>query len=108
MMVGVEDIALHEAVSVNVELLENEYALLSNLTGKLTLQYLDELLNDPSYQEEKLIQNKLALFKNAVSEAKTDASEQFKGDAIYQDIYKRAEKLAIKQIETNQKGKDFE
>jgi len=32
----------------------------------------------------------------------------FKGDEIYQDIYKRAEKLAEKQIKTNQQGKDFE
>jgi len=108
LMVAVDDVALHESVSVNVELLENEYALLSNLTGKLTLQFLDELLNDPSYQEEKLIQNKLARFKETVSEAKTEAKELFKADAVYQNILVRAEKLAIKQIKTNQEGKDLE
>ena len=51
---------------------------------------------------------KVARFKDVVSDAKQEAKKIFKSDPIYQDIYKRAEKLAIKQIKTNQQGKIFE
>ena len=108
MMVTVEDVQLNYGVQVNVPLLEREYALLSNATGKLTLQYLNELLKDKTYQDEKIIEMKLARFEDVVSNAKTEATALFKSDPIYQDVYKRAKKLAIKQIRANQQGKDFE
>ena len=49
---------------------------------------------------------KVARFKEVVSNAKTEALKIFKSDPIYQDIYKRAEKLAVKQIRANQSSKE--
>ena len=106
MMVTVKDIQLNYGVQVNVPLLEREYALLSNATGKITLQYLNALLKDKTYQDEKIIEMKVARFKEVVSNAKTEALKIFKSDPIYQDIYKRAEKLAVKQIRANQSSKE--
>lgn len=92
-------------IPVNVQLKEQEYALLQRETGRLTKQYLKELINSAEYQDEQDQTYKLYLFGKAVENAKADVKSQFKDPEInplWSAIEARAEILATKKWKKQQ------
>jgi len=98
------DILPTHSTNVFVELTEAEFAALSYATGKMTKKYLNTLINSDHYKKQKIIAVKLALFDETVSEAKTEVKDLFKETSMWSNIEKRAKKLAIKQIRSEQQG----
>ena len=94
---------LDYGIPVDVPLKEKEYAILAYHTGKLTKEYLNDLINSKEYLNETDQTYKLYLFKREVSNAKQDAKLDFKNDEIYPAIEARAEILASKKW-TKQQG----
>ena len=94
---------LDYGIPVDVPLKEKEYAILAYHTGKLTKEYLNDLINSEEYLNETDQTYKLYLFKREVSNAKQDAKLDFKNDEIYPAIEARAEILASKKW-TKQQG----
>ncbi len=82
---------LDYGIPVNVVLKEEEYATLVYYTGEYVRQYLEELLEDPTYINETDQSYKLVLFKDAVEDAKTDAKLEFKELEMFEAIEARAE-----------------
>ena len=97
---------LDYGIPVNIKLKEQEYALLQRETGRLTKQYLTELINSKEYQEEQDQTYKLTMFKKEVERAKEDVKNDFKDpelNPLWNNIEARAEKLATKKW-TKQQG----
>ena len=90
---------LDYGIPVRLPLKEQEYALLQRETGRLTKEYLTELINSKEYQEEQDKTYKLTMFKKEVERAKTDVMNDFKDpelNPLWNNIEARAEKLATK------------
>jgi hypothetical protein len=103
MSVSVDILPTH-STTVFVELTEAEFAALSYGTGKQIKKNLNTLINSKAYKDQKVIAVKLALFDETVSDAKAEVKELFKETAMWSNIEKRAKKLAIKQIRSEQQG----
>ena len=85
-------------IQVSVPLKSKEYALYEYNIGKKTKRALRTLMNSPEYKRSKDKLEKRDLFADEVRAVKTDFTSDFKSELnpFYNDIYKRAEKLAIK------------
>lgn len=86
-------------ITVNVPLKNKEYALYDYNIGINTKKYLKELINSEEYKSLTDKVEKKDLFADEVTFAKKEITEEFKTEAnpYYNDIYKRAEKLALQQ-----------
>jgi len=105
--VSVSDYNMEYPIQVNVELTEEEYKILEVATGQEIKKALTILINSKEYKDETVIKFKKAMFDKTVGEAKATVSEAFKDQAIYQKIYIRAKKLALKKLRKDQFGHPF-
>jgi len=100
------DLGLDKEIQVNVVLNSREYSVLETFAGKLLKAKGEELLQDSSYTEEKISENKISRIKEIEGEAKKEANDEFKGSKFADRIKIKAQEIAIKQIRASQGSND--
>ena len=105
MMINV-DLELDKEISVGVVLNSREYSVLETFAGKLLKAKGEDLLQDSSYTEEKIDENKRTRIREIEEEARTEANEEFKDSKFADRIKIKAQEIAIKQIKASQGSND--
>ena len=100
------DLGLDKEIQVSVVLNSREYSVLETFAGKLLKAKGEELLQDSSYTEEKILENKITRIKEIEGEAKKEANDEFKGSKFADRIKIKAQEIAIKQIRASQGSND--
>ena len=100
------DLGLDKEIQVSVVLNSREYSVLETFAGKLLKAKGEELLQDSSYTEEKISENKISRIKEIEGEAKKEANDEFKGSKFADRIKIKAQEIAIKQIRASQGSND--
>ena len=100
------DLGLDNEIPINITLNSDEYSALETLAGKLLKQKGEELLEDTSYTEELIVENKIARIKEIETEARSEAIELFKDSKFAERATIKANELAIKKIRASQGSQD--
>ena len=100
------DLGLDKEISVNVVLNSREYSVLETFAGKLLKAKGEELLQDSSYTEENIDENKRTRIKEIEQEARTEANDEFRDSKFADRIKIKAREIAIKQIRASQGSND--
>jgi len=100
------DLGLDKEIPVNVVLNSREYSVLETFAGKLLKAKGEELLQDSSYTEENIDENKRTRIKEIEGEAKQEANDEFRDSKFADRIKIKAQEIAIKQIRASQGSND--
>jgi len=100
------DLGLDKEIQVNVVLNSREYSVLETFAGKLLKAKGEELLQDSSYTEENIDENKRTRIKEIEGEAKQEANDEFRDSKFADRIKIKAQEIAIKQIRASQGSND--
>ena len=100
------DLELDKEIQVNVVLNSREYSVLETFAGKLLKAKGEELLEDSSYTEENIDENKRTRIREIEQEARQEANDEFRDSKFADRIKIKAREIAIKQIRASQGSND--
>ena len=100
------DLQLDQDVKINVALNSEEYSVLETLAGKLLKQKGEVLLNDKTYTDDLVVENKISRIKEIEGEAREEAYELFRDSKFADRVKIKANEMALKKIRSSQGSHD--